>query len=211
MKALKDYRPAEFGANKDKINSLIMEQASDCAVERLKQTHDLPFEAFVEPDIEEGEEADENTPTRYKEEFQDEYNELYDEEYERIAAEMEFDLCEENGIRKRNNGEFGDRIVALQNEILEAIKAEFLANGLTQVDLSDIEEPTNVVWWGNDGYTNESPVVRVDFKDGEISLEVDYENDMITLYEYDFALNHPTWLNLILENIRETLNKSSDD
>lgn len=211
MKTLKDYRPYEFGANKDEINSLIMEQASDCAVERLKQTHDLPFEAFAEPDIEEGEEADENTPTRYKEKFQDEYNELYDEEYERIAAEIEFDLCEENGIRKRNNGEFGDRICTLTNEIIETIKSVFLANGQTQIDLSEVEEPTYVIWFDNGGNANEGKVMQVKFQDGEISLDVDYENDTITVCEDDFAMNNPTWLNFILENIREALNLSSDD
>lgn len=100
MKKLKDYCPAEFGANRDEINSLIMEQASNCAVKRLEEMHNLPFEAFVEPDIDEGEEADENSSTRYKEEYQDEYNAFYDDEYERIACEIRFDLCEVDGIRK---------------------------------------------------------------------------------------------------------------
>lgn len=211
MKALKDYRPDEFGANKDEINSLIMEQASDCAVKRLQEKHNLPFEAFVEPDIEEGEEAGDDTPTRYKEEYQDEYNEFYDEQYDRIATEMGFDICEENGIRKRNNGEFGDRICALQDEILEAIKAEFVTNGLTQVDISEVDQPTYVVWFDNGGNANEGQVMQVKCQDGEILLGVDYENDTVILCEDDFAMNQLTWLNQILDNIRESLNESSDD
>ena len=98
MKGLKDYRPDEFGANRDTINSLIMEQASDCAVKRMEEIHKLPFEAFTEPDIEEGETTNEDTPTRYKEEFQEEYNQLYDEEYDRIATEIGFNFCAEDGI-----------------------------------------------------------------------------------------------------------------
>lgn len=97
---LKDYKPHEFGVSKDEINSLVMGQASDSAAKRMEEANNLPFEAFVEPDIEEGEEADGNTPTRYKEEFQDEYNKLYDEEYNRIAEEIGFDFCAEDGVRK---------------------------------------------------------------------------------------------------------------
>lgn len=98
MKELKDYRPDEFGINRDSINSLIMEQASDCAVKRMEQTNGLPFEAFVEPDVEDGDEADEDTPTRYKAEYQEQYNQLYDEEYNRIATDIGFDFCSDDGI-----------------------------------------------------------------------------------------------------------------
>ena len=98
MKDLNDYKPEELGVNKDEINSLIMEQASDCAIEKMVKANGLPFEAFVEPDIEEGEEADDATPTRYKEEYQEQYNQRYDEEYDRIAAELGFDFCKEDGI-----------------------------------------------------------------------------------------------------------------
>lgn len=100
MKKLKNYKPEEFGTNRDEINSLIMEQASDCAVKRMEEANNLPFEAFVEPDIEEGEEADEDTPTHYKAKYQEEYDQFYDEEYDRIATEIEFDFCAEDGVRK---------------------------------------------------------------------------------------------------------------
>lgn len=97
---LKDYKPEEFGTNRDNINSLIMEQASDRAVKRMEETNSLPFDAFVEPDVAEGEVADESTPTRYKEKFQEQYNQFYDEEYDRIAKEIGFDFCAEDGIYK---------------------------------------------------------------------------------------------------------------
>lgn len=79
--------------NKDRINSSIMEIASDLAVGRMVDKYKQPFEAFVEPDDPDG-------GTRYKEEFQDEYNKFYDEEYERVASLMKFDIGTEDGIRR---------------------------------------------------------------------------------------------------------------
>ena len=205
MKGLKDYRPDEFGANRDTINSLIMEQASECAVKRMEEIHKLPFEAFTELDIEEGEDANDDTPTRYKEEFQEEYNQLYDEEYNRIATEIGFDFCAEDGVLLQNNSEFWNRISTLRNDILETIKNVFRVNGLTQIDLSEVKEPVYVVWWGLDGYTKEGAVVQVKFEDGNILLEVEYENETVTIDENDFAMNHPIWLNCILENIKQLI------
>lgn len=100
MKKLKDYKPQEFGANKDDINSLIMEQASESAEARMMAMYKQPIEYFVEPDIEEGENIDEDTSTRYKAEFISLYNTFYDEEYDRISIEAGFDYCEEDGVRK---------------------------------------------------------------------------------------------------------------
>ena len=39
-----------YKENKDEINSSIMEIASDLAVARLVDKHQLPFDAFVEPE-----------------------------------------------------------------------------------------------------------------------------------------------------------------
>lgn len=100
MKKLKDYKPQEFGANKDDINSLIMEQASENAEARMMAAYGQPIEYFVEPDVEEGESIDKDTSTRYKAEFISLYNTLYDEEYDCISIEIGFDLCTEDGIRK---------------------------------------------------------------------------------------------------------------
>lgn len=103
MKKLKDFKPEEFGTNKDDINSLIMEQASESAEARMMAQYEQPIEYFVEPDIEEGESVDEDTSTRYKAEFLSLYDTLYDEEYDRIAEEIGFDLCAEDGIRKSDS------------------------------------------------------------------------------------------------------------
>lgn len=85
-----------YKEHKDDINSSIMEIAADLAVARLKDTHDLPLEAFVEP-----ENPDEpDGCTRYKEEYQDEFNRYYDEEYNRLAGLMKFDYAEKDGIAK---------------------------------------------------------------------------------------------------------------
>lgn len=94
MKELKDYKPEEFGANRDDINSLIMEQASDAASEKLTAAHPDTDVIEIDPD-------GDGEMTHYKEEFQDEFNGYYDEEYDRIAELMGFDFCEDDGIRKK--------------------------------------------------------------------------------------------------------------
>ena len=85
-----------YAENKDRINSSIMEIASDLAVGRMVDKYKQPFEAFVEPD----DPDDPDGETHYKEEFQDEYNKFYDEEYERVASLMRFDIGTEDGIRR---------------------------------------------------------------------------------------------------------------
>lgn len=80
--------------NKDKINSSIMEIASELAVARLSGKYRQPFEAFVEPE----DPDDPDSSTCYKEEYQDEYNRFYDEEYDRIVRLMKFDVTTPDGI-----------------------------------------------------------------------------------------------------------------
>lgn len=83
-----------YKENKDEINSSIMEIASDLAVARLVDKHQLPFDAFVEPE----DPDDPDSGTCYKEEYQDEYNRFYDEEYNRLARLMKFDITSPDGI-----------------------------------------------------------------------------------------------------------------
>lgn len=96
-----------YAENKDRINSSIMEIASDLAVGRMVDKYKQPFEAFVEPD----DPDDSDSETHYKEEFQDEYNKFYDEEYERVASLIRFDIGEEDGVRKEENAD--DTIASL--------------------------------------------------------------------------------------------------
>lgn len=58
-----------YKENKDEINSSIMEIASDLAVARLVEKHQMPFDSFVEPE----DPDDPDSGTCYKEEYQDEY------------------------------------------------------------------------------------------------------------------------------------------
>lgn len=96
-----------YAKNKDRINSSIMEIASDLAVGCMVDKYKQPFEAFVEPD----DPDDPDSGTHYKEEFQDEYNKFYDEEYERVASLIRFDIGEEDGVRKEENAD--DTIASL--------------------------------------------------------------------------------------------------
>lgn len=101
-----------YAENKDRINSSIMEIASDLAVGCMVDKYKQPFEAFVEPD----DPDDPDSGTHYKEEFQDEYDKFYDEEYERVASLMRFDIGEEDGVRKEENtDEFVASLVSRAN------------------------------------------------------------------------------------------------
>lgn len=86
-----------YKTHKDDINSSIMEIADELATARLKDAHNLPFEAFVEP---EDPDNPDNNCTRFKDEYQDEFNRYYDEEYNRVASLMKFDIAEKDGIAK---------------------------------------------------------------------------------------------------------------
>ncbi|WP_242493258.1 hypothetical protein [Alistipes senegalensis] len=107
-----------YAKNKDRINSSIMEIASDLAVGRMVDKYKQPFEAFVEPD----DPDDPDGETHYKEEFQDEYNKFYDEEYERVASLMRFDIGPEDGIRRDGTDDpIVSRANAWQKEARERI------------------------------------------------------------------------------------------
>lgn len=96
-----------YKENKDRINSSIMEVACDLATACLMNVHQVPFEAFVEPD----DPDDPDGGTRYKEEFQDEFDKYYGEEYECVALLMRFDIEEDDGIYKEGNAD--DTIASL--------------------------------------------------------------------------------------------------
>ncbi len=83
-----------YRENKDEINSSIMEIASDLAVARLVDKHQMPFDSFVEPE----DPDDPDSGTCYKEEYQDEYNRFYDEEYNRLAQLMKFDITSPDAL-----------------------------------------------------------------------------------------------------------------
>lgn len=88
-----------YKENKDKINSSIMEIATELAAARLTDKHQMPFDAFIE--LEDPDDPD--SGTCYKEEYQDEYNRFYDEEYNRLAQLMKFDITSPDGIAGNDN------------------------------------------------------------------------------------------------------------
>lgn len=83
-----------YKESKDKINSSIMEIASDLAKAQLIDKYQKPFEAFLQ--LEDPNNPD-NGCTRYKEKYQEEFNQFYDKEYDRLAKLMNFDYNTENG------------------------------------------------------------------------------------------------------------------
>lgn len=86
-----------YKEHKDNINSSIMEIAVNLATARLKDIHNLSFEALVEPE----DPDDSDSCTQFKEEYQDEFNRYYDEEYNRLANLMKFDYAAKDGIAKK--------------------------------------------------------------------------------------------------------------
>ena len=77
-------------------------------------------------------------------------------------------------------------------------------------ELTSATEEVQVVWWNNHGYTHESPVEAVCLDNGELSLQLsDEDGESITLWEdSDFAFEHPTWLNGILNGMKEATEQS---
>lgn len=102
--------------------------------------------------------------------------------------------------------EFSDRIFDLRNEILQSIKSIFIEHNLTELDISDAGDRTYVIWWDNDNFSNEGAVSTVYYDGTEISLEVETDDSPIRVYESDYALENPIWLNSVRDNILETLN-----
>lgn len=101
--------------------------------------------------------------------------------------------------------EFSNRIFDLRNEILQSIKSIFTEHNLRELDVSEAGDRTYVIWWGNDNSSNEGAVSAVHYDGTEISLEVETDDSPITVYESDYALENPIWLNGVRDNILETL------
>lgn len=62
------------------------------------------------------------------------------------------------------------------SNIMAAIVAIFNNNGLTELSLgnyNELNDPAYVIWYDNDGYPYDDPVVKVMVEDSEISVEVE--------------------------------------
>lgn len=89
---LTDYKPETFKMNKDEINSLIIEQAVECAEAQLEAAHSGVEVTEIDPD-------GDGASTRYKAKYQQLFDELYDQEYDRRAALIGFDSGAKDGRR----------------------------------------------------------------------------------------------------------------
>lgn len=101
--------------------------------------------------------------------------------------------------------EYSNRIFDLRNEILQSLKSIFIEHNITELDVSDAGDRTYVIWWDNDNVSNEGAVSAIHYDGAEISLDVETDDSPIRVYESDFALENPIWLNGIRDNILETL------
>lgn len=122
-----------YKENKDEINSSIMEIASDLAVARLVDKHQMPFDAFVEP----GDPDDPDNGTCYKEEYQDEYNRFYDEEYNRLAQLMKFDITSPDGIAGNGNDSLATEVSTVYATVRYDIENRN-GNEVSEEDINDI-------------------------------------------------------------------------
>ncbi|WP_195594706.1 hypothetical protein [Bacteroides fragilis] len=100
---------------------------------------------------------------------------------------------------------FAERIIAIRKELIGAIKQIFQDNNLTELDISDVSDSTSVIWWDNDNNPAEGQVIEVHYDGKELSLKVETEDKPVTLYESDFALESPIWLDNIYNNMIEIL------
>lgn len=122
-----------YRENKDEINSSIMEIASDLAVARLVDKHQMPFDSFVEPE----DPDDPDNGTRYKEEYQDEYNRFYDEEYNRLAQLMKFDITSPGGIAGDDIGSRATEVKTVYATVRYDIENRN-GNEVSEEDIDDI-------------------------------------------------------------------------
>lgn len=122
-----------YKENKDDINSSIMEIASDLAVARLVDKHQMPFDSFVEPE----DPNDPDSGTCCKEEYQDEYNRFYDEEYNRLAQLMKFDVTSPDGIAGNGNDSRATEVKTVYATVRYDIENRN-GNEVSEEDIDDI-------------------------------------------------------------------------
>lgn len=95
---------------------------------------------------------------------------------------------------------------------IENLKTAILAimtnNGLTEISLENYEtlnDTTYVIWFANDGYPYEDPVVKIILENTQLSIEVEPREFIgnITLQDYD--IDRIEWWQGIHSNILEVL------
>lgn len=89
-----------------------------------------------------------------------------------------------------------------------AISAIMTNNRLTEISLENygtLNDPTYVIWFANDGYPYEDPVVKIMLENTQLSIEVEPREFIgnITLQDYD--IDRIEWWQSIHFNILEVL------
>lgn len=111
---------------------------------------------------------------------------------------------------------FQEKIDRLRNELLESIKTIMRNNDLTELDIDDVYNSTNVIWWSAPDHIDQSRIIAVQLTSNKLSVVVDTgkfgEGPELILDETSFALQHLSWLEelrstiiLALENIYERI------
>ena len=82
------------------------------------------------------------------------------------------------------------------SNIMAAIVAILKNNGLTELSLENYEElndPTYIIWFDDDGTPYDDPVIKVIVEDSEVSVEVEARNftNNVTIQAYE--INRLEW------------------
>lgn len=96
------------------------------------------------------------------------------------------------------------------SNLMAAIAAILQNNGLTELRIEDYEQlnaPTYIIWFDNDGVPYDDPVVKVMVEDFSLSVEVEAREfaENVTLQDYD--IDRLEWWRGIHANILEVLQR----
>ncbi len=94
------------------------------------------------------------------------------------------------------------------SNIMAAIVAILKNNGLTELSLENYEElndPTYIIWFDDDGTPYDDPVIKVIVEDSEVSVEVEARNftNNVTIQAYE--INRLEWWQSIHASVLEVL------
>lgn len=96
------------------------------------------------------------------------------------------------------------------SNLMASIAAILKNNGLTELRIEDYEQlndPTYIIWFDNDGVPYDDPVVKVMVEDSSLSVEVEAREfaENVTLQDYD--IDRLEWWRGIHANILEVLQR----
>ena len=101
------------------------------------------------------------------------------------------------------NHTFHYKIERLKQEIIASIITIMDNNNLSEIDISDTDDPTYVVWWDNKDDPHENKVSKIVRHEHHISVAVETEDEELMLDEDTFT--NLSWLASIRDNIMDAL------